>query len=80
MPLVIGFGFFGLIVVPVLLGSHLMGPDSWPIKADREAARRAKANADRLRLRLRGAVSEDRVGVAARHVEAVIKKAFAVRP
>lgn len=56
MPLAIGFAFFIGIVVMVLLGSHLMGPDSWPIQSDRKAARRAQANADRLRQRLRGAV------------------------
>ena len=26
-------------VVPVMLGSHLLGPDSWPIQSDRESAR-----------------------------------------
>jgi hypothetical protein len=56
MPLAIGFAFFIGIVVLVLLGSNLLGPDSWPIQSDREAARRAQANADRLRQRLRGAV------------------------
>jgi hypothetical protein len=80
MPLVIGFAFLIGIVVPVVLGSHLLGPDSWPLQSDQEKARRAKANADRLRQQLRGAVSEDRVGVAARHVETAIEKALAVRP
>jgi hypothetical protein len=59
MPLVIGFAFFIGIVVLVVLGSHLLGPDSWPVASDRVAARRAHANAelaDRLRQRLRGAV------------------------
>jgi hypothetical protein len=56
MPLAIGFAFFIGIVVLVLLGSNLLGPDSWPIQSDREAARRAQANADRLRQRLRVAV------------------------
>ncbi len=56
MPLAIGFAFFIGIVVLVLLGSILLGPDSWPIRSDREAARRAQANTDRLRQRLRGAV------------------------
>jgi hypothetical protein len=59
MPLVIGFAFFIGIVVLVLLGSHLLGPDSWPIQSDRESARRAQANAEQaeqLRQRLRGAV------------------------
>jgi hypothetical protein len=56
MPLAIGFAFFIGIVVLVLLGSNLLGPDSWPIQSDREAARRAQANADQLRQRLRGAV------------------------
>jgi len=60
MPLVIGFAFLIGIVVPVVLGSHLLGPDSWPIQSDRESARRAQANADRLRQRLRGAVRSDR--------------------
>ena len=36
MPLAIGFAFFIGIVVLVLLGSHLLGPDSWPIQSDRE--------------------------------------------
>ena len=31
MPLLIPFGFFVLIVATVLVGSHLFGPDSWPI-------------------------------------------------
>ena len=35
MPLLIPFGFFVLIVAAVLLGSHLFGPDSWPIQSDR---------------------------------------------
>jgi hypothetical protein len=56
MPLAIGFAFFIGIVVLVLLGSNLLGPDSWPIQSDREGARRAQANADRLRQRLRVAV------------------------
>ncbi len=56
MPLVIGFAFFIGIVVLVLLGSHLLGPDSLPLQSDAETARRAQANADRLRQRLRGAV------------------------
>jgi hypothetical protein len=56
MPLAIEFAFFIGIVVLVLLGSHLFGPDSWPFQSDREAARRAQANADQLRQRLRGAV------------------------
>jgi hypothetical protein len=59
MPLLIAFGFFVLIVVVVLLGSHLFGPDSWPLQSDREEARRAQANAEhaeQLRQRLRGAV------------------------
>jgi hypothetical protein len=58
MPLVIGFAFFIGIVVLVLLGSNLLGPDSWPMQSDREAARCAQANADRLRQRSRGAVPE----------------------
>ena len=56
MPLVIGFAFFVGIVVLVLLGSRLFGPDSWPLTSDREIAWRARANADRLRQRLHGAV------------------------
>jgi hypothetical protein len=59
MPLVIGFAFFIGIVVTVVLGSHLLGPESWPLQSDNEEARRAQANAeqaDRLRQRLRGAV------------------------
>jgi len=56
MPLVIGLAFFIGIVLLVILGSPLLGPDSRPIQSDREAARRAQANADRLRQRLRGAV------------------------
>jgi hypothetical protein len=59
MPLVIGFALFIGIVVLVLLGSHLFGPDSWPLQSDREEARRARANAEhaeQLRQRLRGAV------------------------
>jgi hypothetical protein len=46
MPLVIGFAFFIGIVVLVLLGSHLLGPDSWPLASDHEAAKRARATAD----------------------------------
>jgi hypothetical protein len=63
MPLVIGFAFFIGIVVLVLLGSHLLGPDSWPIQSDREAARRAQAKAEHaelLRQRLRDAVPRTR--------------------
>ena len=59
MPLVIGFALFIGIVVLVLLGSHLFGPDSWPLQSDREDARRARANAEhaeQLRQRLRGAL------------------------
>jgi len=59
MPLLIAFGFFGVIVVVVLLGSHLFGPDSWPLQSDREAARCARADAEQaeqLRQRLRGAM------------------------
>jgi hypothetical protein len=59
MPLVIGLAFFIGIVMLVLLGSHLLGPDSWPLQSDRKTARRAQAkaeDADRLRQRLRGAV------------------------
>jgi hypothetical protein len=59
MPLVIGFALFIGIVVLVLLGSHLFGPDSWPLQSDREEARRARANAEhaeQLRQRLRGAL------------------------
>ena len=58
MRLLIALGFFVLIVV-VLLGSHLFGPDSWPIQADREEARRARVDAEhaeQLRQRLRGAM------------------------
>jgi hypothetical protein len=58
MPLVIGFAFFIGIVVAVLLGSHLFGPDSWPLQSDRQEAKRARANAEhaeQLRQRLRGA-------------------------
>ena len=65
MPLAIGFVFFIGIVVLVLLGSNLLGPDSWPIQSDRKAARRAQANADRLRQRLRGRRAQDRVGAQA---------------
>jgi hypothetical protein len=63
MPLVIGFAFFIGIVVLVSLGSHLLGPDSWPLASDREAAKRARANAEHaelLRQRLRGAVPRAR--------------------
>jgi uncharacterized membrane protein YccC len=63
MPLLIGFAFFIGIVVLVLLGSHLLGPDSWPLASDREAAKRARANAEhaeQLRQRLRGAVPRAR--------------------
>jgi hypothetical protein len=59
MPLVIGFAFFVGIIVAVVMGSHLLGPESWPLQSDREEAKRAQANAeqaDRLRQRLRGAV------------------------
>lgn len=59
MPLLIPFGFFVLIVAAVLLGSHLFGPDNWPIQADRTEARRARVDAEHaeeLRQRLRGAM------------------------
>ena len=59
MPLVIGFAFFIGIVAAVVLGSHLLGPDSWPLQSDREQARRAQAKAEQaeqLRQRLRRAV------------------------
>ena len=59
MPLLIAFGFFLVIVLIVLLGSHFFGPDSWPIQSDREEARRAKADVEQvehLRQRLRGAM------------------------
>jgi hypothetical protein len=59
MPLLIPFGFFVLIVATVLLGSHLFGPDSWPIQSNREEARRARVDAEHaeeLRQRLRGAM------------------------
>jgi hypothetical protein len=59
MPLLIPFGFLVLIVVAVLLGSHLFGPDSWPIRSDRKEARRARMDAEHaneLRQRLRGAM------------------------
>jgi hypothetical protein len=65
MPLVIGLAFFIGIVVLVLLGSHLLGPDSWPLQSDREEARRDQANAEHaelLRQRVRGAVPKDRAG------------------
>jgi hypothetical protein len=63
MPLVIGFAFFIGIVAAVVLGSHLLGPESWPIQSDRETARRAQAkaeDAEQLRQRLRGAVPRAR--------------------
>jgi hypothetical protein len=59
MPLLIPFGFFVLIVATVLVGSHLFGPDSWPIQSNREEARRARVDAEHaeeLRQRLRGAM------------------------
>jgi hypothetical protein len=59
MPLLIAFGFFVVIVVVVLLGSQLFGPNSWPLQSDREEARRARAGAEQaehLRQRLRGAM------------------------
>jgi len=59
MPLVIALGFFVSIVTVVLLGSHLFGPDGWPLQSDREKATRARANAaqaEQLRQRLRGAM------------------------
>jgi hypothetical protein len=59
MPLVMALGFFAVIVGLVLVGSHLFGPDSWPLQSDREEARRAQANAEQaeqLRQRLRGAM------------------------
>jgi len=59
MPLLIPFGFFVLIVATVLLGSHLFGPESWPIQSNREEARRARVDAEHaeeLRQRLRGAM------------------------
>ena len=59
MPLLIAFGFFVLIVASVLLGSRLFGPDSWPIKSDREQQKRARIDsehAEELRQRLRGAM------------------------
>ena len=58
MPLVIGFAFLIGIVAPVVLGSHLLGPDSWLLASDCKEARRAQANAEhaeQLRQRLRGA-------------------------
>ena len=58
MPLLIAFGFFVLIVASVL-GSRLFGPDSWPIKSDREQQKRARidsGHAEELRQRLRGAM------------------------
>jgi len=79
MPLVIAFGFFILIVVVVLLGSHLFGPDSWPLQSDREEARRARVgaeHAEQLRQRLRGAMLGEGDPVAeqgADHVELVPK-------
>jgi hypothetical protein len=63
MPLVIGFAFFIGIVTAVVLDSHLLGPDSWPLQSDREQAKRARANAEHaelLRQRLRGAVPRAR--------------------
>jgi hypothetical protein len=39
MPLVIGFAFFISIVVLVLVGSHLMGPDSWPLRSDHDVGK-----------------------------------------
>ena len=77
MPLLIAFGFFALIVVVVLLGSELFGPDSRLIRSDREEAMRAKADAEhaeQLRQRLRGAMRGDGDLVAeqgANHVELV---------
>ncbi len=59
MPLLISFGFFVVIVAPVLLGSRLFGPDSWPSQSDREEQKRARINsehAQELRQRLRGAM------------------------
>jgi len=38
VPLATAFAFFIGIVVLVLLGSNLLGPDSWPIQSDRKAA------------------------------------------
>ncbi len=59
MPLLIPLGFFVLIVAAVLSGSHLLGPDSWPILSDVKKARRARVDAEhaeKLRQRLRGAM------------------------
>ena len=59
MPLLIPFWFFVLIVATVLLGSHLLGPDSWHVRSDRKVARRARVDdehAEELRQRLRGAI------------------------
>jgi hypothetical protein len=39
MPLVIGFAFFIGIIALVLLGSHLMGPDSWPLRSDHDVGK-----------------------------------------
>jgi hypothetical protein len=46
MPLLIAFGFFVLIVAPVLLGSRLFGPYSWPIQSDREEQKRARIDSE----------------------------------
>jgi hypothetical protein len=59
MLLLVPFGFFVLIVAAVLLGSHLFGPDSWPIQSGRKEERRARVDAEHaeeLRRRLRGAM------------------------
>ena len=59
MPLLIPLGFFVLIVAAVLLGSHLFGPDSWPVQSARKEARRALVDAEhaeKLRQRLHGAM------------------------
>ncbi len=39
MPLVIGFAFLVGITVLVLLGSHLMGPDSWLLRSDHDVGK-----------------------------------------
>jgi hypothetical protein len=60
MPIVIAFGFFAGIVVLVLLGSALFGPDSRPLRSDRDRAMRVRADAEHaqeLRQRLRGAMA-----------------------
>lgn len=43
MPLIIGLAFLIGIIVLVLLGSHLMGPDSWLLRSDHDVGKAGKS-------------------------------------